>query len=1086
MKISYEDFYLHVGWPNDSGRYPVEVIASPCGETRQPVWQENKLNLPATQHVLDYLGELIAEPEQVTWLGQSLHEFLFPDEVNEIYRRCLEKRNGGLRIRLRIDPEELSLLPWEYCYDPRSRQYLALERQTPIVRYIAEGFAPATNLAMPHPVKLLVVLAAPIDLPELDIEQEERGIRQALKNVPVELTVLRHASIEKLHDALLQVEPHILHFSGHGVIHDGIGALALEKPDTHETEALTARQLRGLVNRMGIVLVVLNACETARHSTRDALMGVAQALIREEIPAVIAMQFLVSETVALLFTRRLYEFLFRGDPIEKIVTETRVGIDINAEEDCISWGIPVLFLRARDGFLWKPDTIRQGSGLESLEAEDLKVRHDLAPAQGSTTENILLKKVYRQWVIDVLSTAIPNAERRIDFVYCQGRDGPILAGKTITQLFNDHDSSFLLLGAPGAGKTIALCELARDLSLCAGQDEAAPIPVILRLATWKHALGVNIKGMNFKQWIDEQIRTQYGLGQTHLKEIKARGLILLLDGLDEVRREYRAACARAINEYCTAEGWVNLVVTCRFNEYAELQSNRTELTIPKKQVISIAELDADRIARFLGRLDRVGADVTQVYSLLENERTPLMTNVILQTYEGRAADQIGEVQDSEVWRNYVQRKFEDESLKREFAGTELPYEPEVTKKWLKWLAEQLKVHTQDLHRFFIEEIQPNWLPGKGIYWFYLIRFLSLWIIANLVAQLAFRTGVPIFYGSEAASNYLNDFVLIAAPLASLWITSFVWVLSRRSASYRGPIVLGLLTGLVFGMMIWIPYRHMPVLALIGGCITAIIMAILVRNVIRLLGFSDKDIICVKSRKWDWYKAGSGMLIGLAFITLIGLISDVSRAMFMEDMQVWPAFGKAFTFNTIVWWNWGLPGLFSMGLFFFFVLGRGWGVIVLRKEVDKPNQGIIDSGRTGIFMGIIGQLTGLIFSLVIGIPCYLGAGLNAASGECIAGDPASLFSGLGFGSAYGLVLGLIFGLVFGGFAWLSHYLVRLLLLLDHEQVPGRLVKFLRFACKLNLLRRVGGGYEFMDQELQAYFETLPLEDREVITVATAPG
>jgi len=27
VKISYEDFYLHVGWPNDSGRYPVEVIA---------------------------------------------------------------------------------------------------------------------------------------------------------------------------------------------------------------------------------------------------------------------------------------------------------------------------------------------------------------------------------------------------------------------------------------------------------------------------------------------------------------------------------------------------------------------------------------------------------------------------------------------------------------------------------------------------------------------------------------------------------------------------------------------------------------------------------------------------------------------------------------------------------------------------------------------------------------------------------------------------------------------------------------------------------------------------------------------------
>ena len=76
---------------------------------------------------------------------------------------------------------------------------------------------------------------------------------------------------------------------------------------------------------MGITLAVLNACETARHNTRDALMGVAQALIREEIPAVIAMQFLVSETVALMFTRRLYEFLFRGDPLEKIVTELGSG-----------------------------------------------------------------------------------------------------------------------------------------------------------------------------------------------------------------------------------------------------------------------------------------------------------------------------------------------------------------------------------------------------------------------------------------------------------------------------------------------------------------------------------------------------------------------------------------------------------------------------------------------------------------------------------------------------------------------------------------------------------------------------------------
>ena len=501
------------------------------------------------------------------------------------------------------------------------------------MRYIAEGFSAPTTLTMPRPVKLLVVLAAPKDQPELDMQREEAGIRQALQNVPVEVTVLHHATIEKLHDALLDVEPHILHFSGHGVVSGGFGALALEKPGSGNTDPLTARQMRGLLNRMGITLAVLNACETARHSTRDALMGVAQALIREEIPAVIAMQFLVSETVALMFTRRLYEFLFRGDPLEKIVTETRVGIDINAEEDRISWGIPVLFMRAKDGFLWKPETIQKGSGLDSLVTADLKSRVYVTQVQPATTENILLKKVYRQWIVDVLSRSIPNAERRIDFIFQQECDGAPLAGKTISTVFDELDNSFLLLGAPGAGKTIALCELARDLIQRAGARGALPLPVILRLAPWRQA-----PRQDLKKWIDAQLKIQYGLGQTHIDEIKPRGLILLLDGLDEVCSVHRSSCVKAINDYCAQEGWINIVVTCRSAEYADLESSGEGLTIPRKQVITLAPLEAARIGKFLNQLDRVGIDVTHLHSLLENECAPLMTDVILQTYEGKPAD----------------------------------------------------------------------------------------------------------------------------------------------------------------------------------------------------------------------------------------------------------------------------------------------------------------------------------------------------------------------------------------------------------------------------------------------------------------
>ena len=128
-------------------------------------------------------------------------------------------------------------------------------------------------------------------------------------------------------------------------------------------------------------------------------------------------------------------------------------------------------------------------------------------------------------------------------------------------------------------------------------------------------------------------------------------------------------------------------------------------------------------------------------------------------------------------------------------------------------------------------------------------------------------------------------------------------------------MLGVLSGIVFGTTIWIPYRGMPALALIGGAIAGVIAVALVRTLIKILGYSEKQIVCVKSRKWDWTKAGNGLVIGIVFVLIIGLISDVTRAMFFEGTQFWPAVQKALSFDTVVWWNWGLPGLVSLSLFF---------------------------------------------------------------------------------------------------------------------------------------------------------------------------
>ncbi len=186
-------------------------------------------------------------------------------------------------------------------------------------------------------------------------------------------------------------------------------------------------------------------------------------------------------------------------------------------------------------------------------------------------------------------------------------------------------------------------------------------------------------------------------------------------------------------------------------------------------------------------------------------------------------------------------------------------------------------------------------------------------------------------------------------------------------------------------MLWMPSHAMLAQALIGGGITGVIMMVWVRTVIKILGFSDKQIVCVKRRKWDWSKAGSGLVIGAVFVIILSLLSDITRAMFFEGMGFWPALQKAFSFDTVVWWNWGLPGLLSMSLFFLFVLGLGWGRVVLRDEVDLPNQGIIDSGRQGITVAAGGVIAGLIFSLAIGLPCYFGVGLRTSGASCVSGE-----------------------------------------------------------------------------------------------------
>ena len=95
-------------------------------------------------------------------------------------------------------------------------------------------------------------------------------------------------------------------------------------------------------------LAVLNACEGARAARTDPFAGVAGSLVQRDIPAVVAMQFEISDEAAIVFARGFYEPLAAGSPVDASLAAARLAMLAERSDD-IEWGTPVLFMRVADG-----------------------------------------------------------------------------------------------------------------------------------------------------------------------------------------------------------------------------------------------------------------------------------------------------------------------------------------------------------------------------------------------------------------------------------------------------------------------------------------------------------------------------------------------------------------------------------------------------------------------------------------------------------------------------------------------------------------------------------------------------------------
>ena len=372
--MEYLDFDLEVG-PGRSGSYPVKV-RSPAGEAEITMrFPFDGLTLESRLKDLQIAllrsggvprRAIPPEVQAVQAFGQHLFDALISGEVRNRYdlsrqyagqQQIVRKQETGLRLRLHVQAPELAVVPWEYLYDARLGEYVCLSRHTPLVRYLnlPQALQP---LKVEPPLRILGMIASPSDMEPLDIQSEKDRMREALKDLEaarlVELKWLRGQTWQDLQQAMWGGPWHMFHFIGHGgfnpMTNEGMLALADEQGRTHLMNATQLGLL--LADHKSLRLAVLNACEGAKGSELDLFSSTAATLARRGIPAVLAMQYEITDHAAIQCGRTFYTALASAMPVDGAVAEARKAISLQVTNS-LEWGTPVLYLRAQHSTLFE-------------------------------------------------------------------------------------------------------------------------------------------------------------------------------------------------------------------------------------------------------------------------------------------------------------------------------------------------------------------------------------------------------------------------------------------------------------------------------------------------------------------------------------------------------------------------------------------------------------------------------------------------------------------------------------------------------------------------------------------------------------
>ena len=283
--------------------------------------------------------------------GRRLFDLVFQGTARDVMRMSLaeaRKDEQGLRLMLELEgAPHLRNVPWELLWD--EPKFVSTSAYTPIVRYVDLPVRPRP-LEVTPPLRVLGMVSSPGDVRSLDTAGERALLSEACgaldrKNL-LEIDWVEEASLRGLLDRLNSGRYHIFHFIGHGDfdVSADDGVLLFEGP-AGRSHRVTGTELGTiLADHHTLRLAVINACEGARVA--DDWGGIAGSLMQYGLPAVIAMQFEISDDAALSFARCLYSSVARNHPVDEALADARRGMF--ADGYGLEWATPVMFASVAD------------------------------------------------------------------------------------------------------------------------------------------------------------------------------------------------------------------------------------------------------------------------------------------------------------------------------------------------------------------------------------------------------------------------------------------------------------------------------------------------------------------------------------------------------------------------------------------------------------------------------------------------------------------------------------------------------------------------------------------------------------------